>query len=248
MTVRIVCLAPRPMARWRLVLVPYAGAGVTAFRSWAALVPGDIEPFALQLPGREDRLSEPAMRNWPAMMLEVIAAFRALPSMPTCLYGYSLGAVIALELARSMESSSTAGPEHLFCAARPWPGISTGERIDLNLLTDDELLTVLDRQYGSLSSSLTHPAIREVFLPCLRADLALLASHRWRPAPPLKCPLTIHGGNGDPMIRPETLESWRVETAAAFRTRIFDGDHFFLNNHRAAIIEDIASSLAGTAS
>ena len=243
MPVRLKCLAPRPMAFVRVICLPYAGGGASVFQSWAAAVPKSIELYALQLPGREDRLAEPLLTGWAAMMNEAKAALDSLPRLPIALFGYSLGAVIALDLARWLTATKPGMLQHVFCAARPWPGAATSERQGLHALSDAALLEALDRQYGSLSTSLSHPEIRELALPILRADLALLESYRWQPSARLTCPMTVYGGRHDPVTPPASLDAWRAEFAGAFDTVLFEGSHFFLETQRTALIADLVQRL-----
>ncbi len=49
---------PNPQARFRLFCFPYAGGGASLFRHWANRLPSEIEVYAVQLSGREDRLAE----------------------------------------------------------------------------------------------------------------------------------------------------------------------------------------------
>lgn len=238
------CLAARPMARIRLVCVPYAGGGSAVFRGWRPALPASIEPFAVQLPGREDRIREQPWTEWRQMIAEVQAALRALPAMPTAYFGHSLGAVVALELARA----EAAGPPlHLFCAARPWPGAPTGERPDMECLDDDAFIDAMAAQYGSLNEALADPEIRALVIPCLRADLALLGSYRHRPQRPVGCPLTVYTGSDDPITTATDLELWRRETSSGFRVARFAGDHFFLHGCQQALVDDIVATLGGTA-
>lgn len=243
MTIRLKCLSPRPMASLRLLCIPFAGGGALAFRDWPALLPLHVEAFAVQLPGREDRLREPALDDWQPMMTALVDAVAPLPRMPTAIFGHSLGAVIALELARWMQARQPGLLRHAFASGRPWPGATTAERRDLHALPDDALLQALDRQYGSLATSLSHPDIREMTLPILRADLRLLDSYRYAPSPPLACPLTVYAGSDDPMTSALAIEGWREETSGAFEARTFDGGHFFLESHREALVAELAARL-----
>ena len=245
MPVRLKCLAPRPMATVRLICLPYAGGGAGVFQPWVAATPASIELYALQLPGREDRLAEPLHTSWPAMIGEAKAALDSLPRLPLALFGYSLGAVIALDLARWLTLAKPGVLQQLFCAARPWPGAPTSERGGLHALADDALVEALDQQYGSLSTSLLHPEIRELALPILRADLALLASHRFERSASLNCPVTVYGGRDDPVTPPAALEAWQAECAGPFTVAQFDGSHFFLETQRAALIADVVQRLVG---
>jgi len=243
MTIRLKCLIAQPLASTRLLCIPFAGGGTTVFRAWSALLPKHIEAFAVQLPAREDRMREPAFEQWRPMMEALVEAVAALPALPTAIFGHSLGAVIGLELARWMHVSQPGRLRHLFAGGRPWPGRGTAERADLHALPDAEFLQVLDRQYGSLSSSLSHPEVRELTLPTLRADLRLLDSYRYASSPSLDCPLTVYGGTDDPTTTAESLDAWRQETRGPFRVRMLNGHHFFLDPHRTQLIKEIASTL-----
>jgi surfactin synthase thioesterase subunit len=231
------------MASMTLLCIPFAGAGPAAFRNWARGLPQFIEPYAVQLPGREDLLNAAPIVDWQPMRVDLIDAFARLPPRPAAIFGHSLGAVIALDLARWMHAQQPGRLHHLFVAGRPWPGQPSGERGDLLELGDDAFLAALDRQYGSLTSSLSHPEIRELTLPTLRADIRLLDSFRYEAAEPLDCPLTVYGGTGDPATNAASLDAWRRETGGPFRVRMFDGAHFFLETHRDEVIADVAASL-----
>lgn len=240
---RFKCLQPRPMASLRLLCLPYAGGGASAYRRLGTQLPGHIEAFALQLPGREERLNEPPLVAWQAMMEALIAAVVPLPRLPTAIFGHSLGAVIGLELGRWMEATQPGVLRHLFAAARPWPGREAGEDDRLQDLPDDEFVHALDRRFGSLSTSLAHPAIREAVLPILRADLRLLASHRYREGPPLPCPVTVFAGSDDPVTAAADLNEWQRETQGPFELRMLRAGHFFVESHCDDLIDELAARL-----
>ena len=243
MTVRLKCLAARPMASMRLLCIPFAGGGALAFRGWAELLPPQVEAYAVQLPGREDRLRESAFEQWQPMMQALVAAVAPLPHQPTAIFGHSLGAVVGLELGRWMQAAQPGRLRHLFVSARPWPGTCSGEQDAMHALSDDALIVELDRQYGSLSTSLSHPDIRELTIPTLRADLRLLESFDYMRAAPLDCPLTVFAGTQDPATNASSIAAWQHETSSAFRTHTLDGDHFFLESHRQQILAEITALL-----
>jgi medium-chain acyl-[acyl-carrier-protein] hydrolase len=56
----VICPKPQPRASLRLFCFAYAGGGASAFHKWLQLVPAEIEVCLIQLPGRENRLIEPA--------------------------------------------------------------------------------------------------------------------------------------------------------------------------------------------
>lgn len=243
MVVRLKCLEPRPMAVQRVLLIPYAGAGVGAFRGWGKGIDASAEPYVLQLPGREDRLRELLYRSWPAMIDAAAEALVAWPTLPVTLLGHSLGAVIALELARALHAARPGEPRHLFVAARPWPGLPAESLPDLEVMSDADLLVALDKRYGVAPASLAHPDIRDIVLPGLRADLCLLDSYRHVPGRPLSCPLTVFGGAKDSLTSAESLQAWQMETTGVFRSCTLDSGHFFVDSHRDEMLHELNASL-----
>lgn len=244
-SIRLMCLAPRPMATQRLLCVPYAGGGAATFRGWAARLPDTVEAFAVQLPGREDRLREAAYEGWPAMMAALTDSLERLPDLPSAIFGHSLGAVLALEIGRWMHARRPGQLRHLFVAGRPWPG--GGRRLpgDLAALPDAQLLDSLEQQYGSPAAALSHPDIRAVMLPILRADLRLLASYQYQSPVPLTCPLTVYAGSSDPSTPAASLAGWQRETNGPFAIQLLEGQHFFLETRRSQLVADVGSRLDG---
>jgi surfactin synthase thioesterase subunit len=243
MNVRLKCLSPRPMATLRLLCLPFAGAGAATFRGWAERLPAHVEAFAVQLPGREDRLGTPALTRWAPLLDALLAAVDALPVQRTAIFGHSLGAVIGLELARALQRRGTPPLEHLFVSGRPWPGLAAPSLEPIWSADDADLLAAMGRRFGSLDTSLSHPEIRDVVLPALRADLRLLDAHRHAPDAPLRCPLTVFAGTTDPGTDADALAGWRGETTAAFELLDFPGGHFFVESHRAAVVAAVAARL-----
>lgn len=235
------------MATLRMLCVPFSGAGAGVFRGWAEALPAHVEPFAIQLPGREDRLQEPAIGEWPAMFATLSAAIAALHPQRTVLFGHSLGAVVAFELARWMHAAAIAPLEHLFVSARPWPGHPAASLPPLWAGDDDALLAAMAHRFGPLPASLSHPEIRDLVLPVLRTDLQLLGSHRHAHAPPLPCPITLFAGRDDPSTDDAALAGWSTETTASFEIVRFAGGHFFLDTHRHEVLAEIGMRLPAPA-
>lgn len=220
------------MASRRLVLVPFAGAGAGVFAGWGALLAPSIEAYALQLPGREELGAAPAFTDWADMIVDARAAVAALPPGPLAFFGHSLGALIALELARA----SGARTAHLFCAARPWPGAPAPDApFDIDRMSET---------YGAPPPSFDNLEIREYALPILRADLALLKSYAYGGEPRLSCPLTVFAGENDPVTRAADLTQWGRETTGQADIVSFPGGHYFLAAERTRLATAIFERLA----
>ena len=243
MNVRLKCLSPRPMAALRLLCLPFAGAGAAAFRGWADALPAHVEAYAVQLPGREGRSSDTALTCWETMLESLLSAVDVLHPQPTAIFGHSLGAVVGFELARALQQRGGPRVVHLFVSARPWPGIESDPLEPLWSADDEALLSAMDRRFGSLDTSLSHPDIRDVVLPALRADLRLLDDYRYAPGVPLRCPVTAFAGAADPSTPVEAVSAWRNATSAAFDLHTVPGGHFFIESHKAELVAAVAARL-----
>ncbi|MFC8246911.1 thioesterase II family protein [Streptomyces chartreusis] len=235
--------APRTAPLLRLVCVPYAGGGTAAFQGWSDLLPETIEPWFLRLPGREARFREEPRTDVPVLVKEAAAVLGPALDGPYALFGHSLGALIAFELARELRRSYGKEPVHLSVSARSAPHLPLRHAV-VHQLPDDLLLEALDQRFNAIPPAIRDdPQMRALYLPVLRADVTLLETYAHTPAAPLSCPVTAYGGEDDPEFGPGELEGWEQHTASAYRLRVFPGGHFFLNSCRADLVADIAGDL-----
>src|SRR5207253_2592497 len=94
--------APRLRPRQRLLCFSFAGGGASFYRGWAGELPADIELVAVQLPGRENRTREPALTRIEDIVVALDRELRPLADgTPLALFGHSMGALVAFELARA---------------------------------------------------------------------------------------------------------------------------------------------------
>jgi medium-chain acyl-[acyl-carrier-protein] hydrolase len=228
-------------ARLRLFCFPYAGGGATIYSAWPRTLPPEVEVIAVQPPGREGRLSEKPFSD----LIELVAAMypELLPMMdrPFAFYGHSNGGLMAFELARLLRRTGGPMPLHMFIGGRPAPQVKRDENI--HALPHDEFISELRRYAGTPEEILQNAEIMELIMPLLRADFSLGETYDYQPEPPLALPITAYGGERDDDVPPEQMEAWREQTSAAFRCRMFDGDHFFINGNRAELLQDLTQEL-----
>jgi surfactin synthase thioesterase subunit len=239
-------LARAPFAgtpRARVFAIPYAGGGAAAYAGWArALTPRHIEIIPVKLPGREHRLTEPPVAEMAPIVDALATAAAAFHDAPLALFGYSMGALIAFEVARTLAERGTP-PAHLFAAAAAAPHVPR-TAAPIHRLPDDELLEAVHHRYGALPREVRrHPELKQIVVPPLRADLALVEQYRCASGPPLACDLSAFSGRDDTLIDATHVDRWREITTGRFERRIFAGDHFFLRTSAPAIQEAIVHAL-----
>jgi medium-chain acyl-[acyl-carrier-protein] hydrolase len=160
---------------------------------------------------------------------------------PFAIFGHSMGALIAFELARHLRREYAIEPVRLFVSGRPGP--QTVRSRSINALSDSEFLKLLWAYNGTPEEALRNPELMELMLPVIRADFAVSQSYVYTPEPPLQCAITAFGGLHDETISREHLEEWREHTRGRFLLRMLPGDHFFLNTARALLLAAISKEL-----
>lgn len=239
----------RPVSkpRVRLICLPYAGGGAPTFHRWPDEVPGDVEVCVAQLPARHTRISEPGLTSVGAVVARLATALESKDSAPLAIYGHSFGGLVGFELARRLIRDNRT-LVHLIVGSRTAPQLALSFP-PISHLPDIAFCQELHRRYGGGDVLLQNPDLMSLALPSLRADLTAYESYRYvadraDDRPPLAIPITALGGRQDGSVSPERLAAWRAMTSGSFDTHWIDASHFFVDSHRAWVIERVTEALA----
>src|SRR5947207_7750544 len=91
---------PAPPGTPRLVCLPHAGGSASFYFPVSRALSPAVDVLAVQYPGRQDRRHERCVDNIPELAAQVLAVLRPWLTGPTALFGHSMGASLAFELAR----------------------------------------------------------------------------------------------------------------------------------------------------
>lgn len=222
------------VANTPFVVLPYAGIGASLAANLARFLDLPVTVYGVQLPGRENRLSEPPLTSMEAVVDGLLAVLGPFAKRPYLLMGCSLGALIAYETARRL-SAWGRPPKYLVVVACAPPQLGRF-RTGWSALDDDALLAVLDRRFGGVPDMVKeNTALRGLFLPALRGDVTLLDSYQWRPAPVLNVPMLTIGGTRDSEISAEDLAAWGDLTSGPVEHVTVEGGHLVLREDPAAV-------------
>ncbi|MDN5916867.1 MAG: alpha/beta fold hydrolase [Pseudonocardia sp.] len=240
------CYRPQPAARIRLVCFPHAGGSASWFRQWAQHLPDAVELHAVQYPGREDRFGEKCLTDMRTLADGVTDALAPLLDRPVALFGHSMGAAVAFEVAARMAGRGRGIPAHLFASARHAPH-DPSPAADVHLRDDDGVVAELRRLGGTAGPLLDDPDLLPLVLPAVRADHELVETYRGHPDRVLDCPITVLLGSDDTEVTPDQARGWLSSTRAAVDVEEFPGGHFYLADAPGDVVTTIVGRLGGVA-
>ena len=232
---------PNPHARLRLFCLPYAGGGASVFRSWSNVLPQYLEVCAVQLPGRENRVREQPFRHVSGLTQILTEIIEPYLNLPFAIFGHSMGAIVAFELARRIRKVYGLRATHLFVASRRAPHITSQEA--LHRLSDPSFIAELRMYDGIPDLLLRENELMQLLLPTIRADFAINETYVYPPEEPLECPISAFGGLHDPKVSSDDLALWREHTCGAFSQHILPGNHFFFQSSQELLLKTIADDL-----
>jgi medium-chain acyl-[acyl-carrier-protein] hydrolase len=226
----------------QLFCFAHAGGGPSFFRPWLAALAPEITVRRVLLPGREWRLEEPPFRHIAELVEPLCAGLEPYLDQPYALFGHSMGAVVACEVARRFSGPSRAGPACLIVSGRRAPGLAANHR-RLSSLPDDEFLAEVGRLNGIPQEVLNEPELLDMLLPPLRADFELAETYQPLPGGRLGCPVVAYLSTADPEIDYDEVLGWQEVTTGEFTIRVFRGDHFYLRGGRPDVLNAVREDL-----
>ncbi|QLJ02809.1 thioesterase [Streptomyces sp. NEAU-sy36] len=242
MRVTVRPLAERPHAATRLFCFPYAGGGASVFRDWAAALPADIEPWAVQLPGREDRLGAPLLERMGDVLNALVPEVIPHLNRPFAFFGHSMGGLVAWSLTRALQRMEAGSPTRLFVSGCLPPQVR--EETAYHAGSEEELVEKLRSWAATPEEVLADPELMRLLLPVIRADLAVVETFRFTDGPLLTCPITAFAGTEEDPAGTAVMPLWGELTAGGFDLRMLPGGHFFLHSARPAVVAEISGRLA----
>lgn len=224
----------------RLLCLPFAGGGASTYAPWLRSPSTRLEVLPVQLPGREHRISElPYCHMEPLIEALMGSLIEHLPGR-IALFGHSMGAIIATELARCMCELGRS-PARLFVSGATAPHTER-TYAPLHELSAADLVKKLQRLNGLSPEVVASPELLELFIPLLYADLELAETGSYT-RPMLECPITVFTATDDPIVDEPGLAAWAEVTSASCTFHRRPGDHFFILSMMPWLLEQIAREL-----
>lgn len=231
---------PAAVAAPPLVICPHAGTGASSYRAYSAAFSRSFDVVALQYPGRQDRMREPAATSIRDLGVGAFAEFATSEhhtGAPITVFGHSMGGIVAFEFARAAEAAG-ATVRLLGISAAPAPSrIAEHPR---HPSEDDAILDRLIALGGTDPRIAANRDLLRMALPVLKADYAAIDAYNCAADVRITAPIHAFGGDDDPIVSVADLYGWRTHTTADLEVSLLPGGHFYLENH----LDDLGAALA----
>jgi pyochelin biosynthetic protein PchC len=232
---------PASQAPAQLVCFPHAGGSATFYFPVSRSMSPAVDVLAIQYPGRQDRRTEKCIDDIGELADRVVTELWQWADRPLALFGHSMGASLAFEVASRLEAGGVA-PLGLFASGRHAPSLRRDDAVHLR--SDDAVLADLTALNGTESQLLGEPEMRKMILAAVRSDYKAAETYRCRPGLTLDCPIVSMVGDNDPKATIEEARAWSGHTTGRFDLVVFSGGHFYLNSHAPAVLHIIGERLA----
>jgi medium-chain acyl-[acyl-carrier-protein] hydrolase len=228
--------------RLRLFCIPYAGAGAGIYRNWTPHLPPGVELLAIQLPARGARFGEPVVTALDELVRQIHAAIAPELSCPCVFFGHSIGALIAFELARSLQRTRSEQLQHLIISGRRAPHLP---RLGPSIhdLPRPEFIALLQAYGGTPPQIMQDADLLTAVIPALRMDFGLSDRYRFRHEAKLRCNLTLLGGTSDSLVSTADLYPWSWHVDGTTSTHLLDAGHFFIHTRANDVIDVVVTVL-----
>jgi surfactin synthase thioesterase subunit len=232
---------PAPNSKVRLVCLPHAGGSASFFFPVSKSLAPAVEVLAVQYPGRQDRRHEPNIDNIPDLADQIFDALSFLGDRPLALFGHSMGAVLAYEVAMRMQDARLPPPVHLFASGRRAPSRYRDERVHQQ--SDARIVSELRTLSGTNAAMLADPEVLEMIMPAVRSDYRAVETYRHDPGRKLDCPVTVLTGESDPRVSIDEACAWDEHTTGPTELKVLPGGHFFLIDQSGHVIAILTQKL-----
>jgi len=172
----------------------------------------------------------------------IASALHPYTQQPYAIFGHSMGALLAYEVATRMDNSAKRQLRKLFASGSRPPFVPP-KRPPVSHLPNPEFVEHLREMQGTPEEILSHPELMELMLPVLRSDFAMCEQYCLQHPYRLHTPVTVLGGEQDENATETDMLPWSFLTMEAFRSLRFAGTHFFVREQEAAIVRAISTEL-----
>lgn len=222
------------------VVFPHAGASAASYRRLALALAAGADTFVVQYPQRAERINDPPAETVHDLARDLFEAGPWQRVTPLRLFGHSMGAVVAFEFARVAEQRGVP-VQKLWVSSGPVPSAVAG--LPELPTSGPELLADLTDLGGTDPQLLADEEFAELVTIAARSDYAVLNRYHCPAGVRIRGDIHAVAGRHDHRVDVRSLREWAAHTEGAFTLSLFDGGHFYVNQHIDALANRVITDV-----
>ncbi|MFC8075825.1 thioesterase II family protein [Streptomyces sp. NPDC057307] len=235
---------PGANAGARLLCLPHAGGSASFYLPLSRALGPEVDVLAVQYPGRQDRRHEPCVDSITGLADALVEEVLPWADRPLAIFGHSMGAMIAFELALRLERRGTR-PLVLFASGRRAPSRRREDTAPVHLLDEKGLIAELRRLSGTDARVFEDEELLRMALPAIRGDYRAAETYRYVPGPRLATPVHAHVGTEDPRVTLDEARAWADHTDGGFALHTHPGGHFYPTEQLPRVADAVSREISG---
>jgi len=212
-----------------LFCFPFAGGGASFYSRWKGFFPEYVHVLPIQLPGREDRIEEEALKDARTLFYSLHEGLKPYMNSRFAFWGHSMGGLIAASYTAFLERMKEQVPCHVFLSSSGSPEYIRTRSLGINYTN------MLELSDGIPKTVKSNAELMEAFRKTAEADCCLVKSlsmERFY----VNAPVSVFGGTEDRIMSVSGMLSWKNYCRGGYESRLFGGGHFFINSHCQEIV------------
>lgn len=235
----------REEATLNLICFVFAGGSPSFFAPWKSMLPNWINLIPVLYPMREKRIGDPMPKNIESFVDEFFKDNQRLMDKDIAIWGHCSGCLIGMEYARCLCKEGKIPKAFIVSGAEAPPQVlirlkGDNENRELSELSDEEILRDLSKYQMVEPDMIANETFCKYFIPIFKADLGLFHSYIPKRRPQLNIPALVMNGKDDKSLIWDEVEGWQDYFISKVEFRKYPGEHYFVNDDRKKIIDDIA--------
>ena len=218
------------MSNNKLFCFHHAGGSCIIFNKWKNLSP-IVDVIPVEIPGHGIRMGEKCIVDFDQLVnILTKEVDRQCGDNNIYLYGHSLGAALAFEVAANLKKKYGRRVIKLFVAGRHPPYMN-----DPSEYRTSDGIEALKKDLLKLGmvteDNIEDEVFKETFLPMIYADYRLHENYKYKGGI-IDIPVVAFNGSDDGSAPKDVVAGWSRVTSSTFRQYQFYGGHFFPYNER----------------
>ncbi|GAA4316727.1 alpha/beta fold hydrolase [Mucilaginibacter gynuensis] len=227
-----------------LLCLPFAGGSKYAYRELFTNIPSIFNVMVFEYPGRGTRINEDLCADAATIVDDLYKqALTIIHKGEYAIYGHSLGGMLAHLLALKLVENNQPLPVHIFITGTPGPSAPSRTTKKRHLLPKKEFIAEVKSLGGMPDEILASEDMLDFLEPILRNDFKLSETYNYSNKPALNIPLTVITGTDEDLEKKEIL-LWEKESNSGVEFIEMEGNHFFILQHQAAILQTIQNTIS----